>query len=121
MSGEALMILVTARGLVKESATWTQAAMARDAKGEVCDPLDKRATCWCTVGAVRRAVFDLGMRPAGPDTYRAPGEEEALALLEMSIPPEYMTVLNYNDRVGHYSTVALFNKAIELAEAYAQP
>jgi hypothetical protein len=35
---------------------WTQNAMARMGNSQGVDPVDPRATCWCLVGALRRAT-----------------------------------------------------------------
>jgi hypothetical protein len=39
---------------------WTQGHMARDADGDMADALGDRATCWCALGALYRAVGDDG-------------------------------------------------------------
>jgi len=48
------LIIQNARDYIEEG--WTQRAMARIGNGFGIDPVDPRATCWCLVGALRRAT-----------------------------------------------------------------
>ena len=53
-----LDILLATRVLIARG--WTQGAQARREKRIRCDRSDYRATAWCLVGALYRAVDDLG-------------------------------------------------------------
>lgn len=63
---QTIKLLTYARGLLigknEDGKGWTQGALARVRPGgyEV-DETDESATCFCTIGALRRARADLGM------------------------------------------------------------
>ena len=42
--------------LVSNEATWTQGSLAKDKYGHRVEPLSDIAVCWCSVGAVIKAV-----------------------------------------------------------------
>lgn len=45
-------ILVAAASLLSGNGAWTQDTHARRSDDSSCSPIDKEATCWCTVGAI---------------------------------------------------------------------
>jgi hypothetical protein len=48
---------------------WTQGHMARDADGDMADALGDRATCWCALGALYRALRDAIRRELRSSPY----------------------------------------------------
>lgn len=59
----------TTKDLLRYAATlvmrgWTQGALARAKDGLKCQPEDSTAAEWCAIGAIRRAVDELNVRPA---------------------------------------------------------
>ena len=50
---------------------WTTGEAARNSRGKRVDAYDKKAVCWCLVGSINRAYYDLtGMRPSYTGQYR---------------------------------------------------
>ena len=56
-------ILEHAWRVIERSESWTQTAAARDRTGAKVAPDDPDACCWCAIGAVEKAVADLGLDP----------------------------------------------------------
>lgn len=63
-------ILKRARSLLEEKG-WTQEVEARDSLGRKVNPTSDSAVCFCTIGAIRRAAFEL-TGSAQIDAYGAP-------------------------------------------------
>ena len=50
---------------------WTKGEAARNSHGKRVDTYDTKAVCWCLVGSINRAYFDLtGTRPSYTGQYR---------------------------------------------------
>lgn len=52
------IILQNARNLLTPEGAWIQGAFAADFNGENVLPSDKRAVCWCALGAIAREIGD---------------------------------------------------------------
>ena len=105
-----LRALHEARGLIADHQQWTTGVLARTSIGEVCDPWDASASCWCLEGALRRA-----------DSYGAfiiARGELAATILAATITGQPMTfainpVARYNDEAGHGAVLDLIDRTIE--------
>lgn len=99
-------VLRKARGYIEQG--WTQGAYARDDAFEPVEFNNRRAVCFCAVGAVSRAAHDLGTGSAG--------SEAALEELSGHCADEmYADVLHeHNDKVLNSQAEALawFDRAI---------
>jgi len=51
-----------ARNLISDPKRWTKETSARGCYGLTIHPLEKRATCWCSFGAIERVVSDNNQR-----------------------------------------------------------
>jgi hypothetical protein len=60
-------IFTEAFALVRNPETWTQGDWARNAEGEYVYADDPGAVCWCSSGAVLRAMEAGCFSPNGPD------------------------------------------------------
>jgi hypothetical protein len=98
-------ILRAARERIGDPEQWTRGEYARDAKGHTVRPQYPTACSWCAVGSI---CAELGLDPIIGDN---PGIPEVKAL--------GLNVRLVNDYQGHAATLALFDRAIELAEAGA--
>lgn len=58
-------VLNKAADLIEPEGAWTQKAWARTPEGDGVSPVDRRAYCWCMVGALRKVLgYDpLSARP----------------------------------------------------------
>jgi hypothetical protein len=54
-------ILKRARSLIEKPERWTQGAAARKECGDTCNAADIRAVCFCALGAIERALADVGV------------------------------------------------------------
>jgi hypothetical protein len=109
MSGDqerpGLATLVAARELIAAPERWAKGAMARKRVGKslllVCDADDAEACCWCSLGAIRHVT----------DT-----EDEDLSARELlASETQGMWIADFNDRMGHTSVLAAFDRAIAKA------
>jgi len=101
MSDTVRDVLIRARERISVPERWTQRALARDISGAPVMTHSKLAVCWCSMGAMRAEAGEL--------LYRA-----ALNFLT-GIKGE--CVHEYNDTHTHTEVLAMFDKAIEEAEA----
>jgi hypothetical protein len=110
----ALKRLSAMRNLLADPSKWTQAAFARASDGTVLlRGYDKRATCWCLIGASMHCAS--GGVFAGPTPRRA---------LERAINERTGTLLSaeaFNDEPSttHADVLAVIDRAIELAKEEA--
>ncbi len=95
-----LETLKAARDLISDPAKWTQGELARDADGEQVPPLDDNATCWCSIGAMRKVC--------GP---KANFYDGAFRRLYFKVPSKG-AVSEFNDTHTHAEVLALFDAAI---------
>jgi hypothetical protein len=49
---------VKVKDILTDESRWTQGALARDERGEPCEPGDDRARRWCVLGALCRVAAD---------------------------------------------------------------
>lgn len=99
--------LKTARDLIADPAHWTQRTSARDAAATPVPVASPDAKSFCTLGAVDRAArLDSHDFYAATDFfYQVIGSAESIA--------------QFNDGHTHEEVIALFDAAIEKAEAAA--
>jgi hypothetical protein len=107
-------ILTLARGYVEKG--WTQGWVAADKGGQRVDYRDEDAVCWCSLGAIWRAVEDLC--PAGVRSWM---EREAEEVVEKAIGNEYIGDWNDADGRTKGEVLAAFDRAIELAKSQEVP
>jgi hypothetical protein len=96
-------IIARALELIKDEVHWTRAAIARTANGEVCETDDPRAARFCAIGALSRAVQELG-----PSLNVFKTSEFILAA--NNSPND--SLARINDTHGHAAVVKMFNRAL---------
>lgn len=96
-----LEILKAARELISVPERWTQGAAARHKNGNVIGWNTANASCWCSTGAVMKC----GLHHA----------DSALSLL--AEVTSVGSVPYYNDTHTHAEVLAMFDRAISIAEA----
>lgn len=97
MSKTTKQILIEARERISKEENWTKGTMARDTNGYEVGARDPKATCWCSLGAIRAATNE-GWADAA---YR--GFEAVVGNL---------TIVEFNDFSTHEQVLAAFDKAI---------
>jgi hypothetical protein len=104
MSGErsTAEILRAARERIADPERWCQGYYARDPNGAEVEPDDVQACKWCAVGSLCLEV---------------PWRDEAHLYLVTAAIEVGTTTTAINDGRDHSAVMALFNRAIELAEA----
>lgn len=50
-------VLERTRTILSQPKAWTTGVFAKDANGRTADPMDADATCFCLIGAVKRASY----------------------------------------------------------------
>ena len=101
MSDTVRDVLIRARERISVPERWTQGAVARDINGSDVMTHSKRAVCWCSMGAIKAEAGELQYRAALNFLTGIQGE----------------CVHEYNDTHTHTEVLAMFDKAIEEAEA----
>lgn len=94
-------ILIKAKGLIDTPEKWTQGEFARSEKGLSVQPTSPRATCFCSVGAIRK----IGSRGCG-------GVHISYDLLSGVMGG---SVINFNDTHTHAEVMAAWDEAIKIA------
>jgi hypothetical protein len=119
MHERALGLLVRARELIQEREHWIRHNLARNAKGEVVNPSDPEATCFCILGALDRAQHEL--TPERDSALPTLGILDARKLLWDYLPDKYQRHLctdptlalpAFNDSNEHYAVIELFDQVI---------
>ena len=119
-------ILRAARKTIEREDDWTHGVMARDGGGNPCGSASTEARCWCLVGAVQRATFDLSLSPPFRDPvlirlYDALNREEPSGAWRVGekAPVETIQAMltAFNDNRTHADILALLDRAIEGAAA----
>lgn len=105
-------VLRSAKNLIADPRRWTCGEYARDATGRHTDVDDKSAVSFCSVGALA-VVLGVGVRQAEKSPACQYLEKAAA---EQGIPYAHQV----NDK-GHAKAMAMFDRAIELAEAESRP
>ena len=104
-----LEILRAARELISDPARWTQGAFARSFSGEnLAYGNDPRATCWCAYGVLEKISGEKQF-------YSAPGHTE-LNNSCFTESEKLFSVPAINDNGTHKDVLALYDRAIALAE-----
>jgi predicted nucleotidyltransferase len=103
----ALEVLRTARAIVADPERWTREAYARDDTDNIVGVLGDRAVKFCALGSVKRAAFNIG----------ADLDVAVDLLYEACDQLGYGNdIVEANDNLSHLSVVAMFDKAIALAQ-----
>lgn len=104
---DGLKLIKAARKLLANEKRWTKDYYARDAQGRECSPTDKRAKCWCILGA----VWNCETRVKA--TYLA--YSAAIALIEQELLKRgYTNIPNFNDEwnTTHKDVINLLDEVI---------
>ena len=104
---DGLQLIKAARKLLADEKRWTKDCYARDAQGRECRPTDKRAKCWCILGA----LWHCETRVKGkPFAYSA-----AIALIEQELLKRgYIEIPAFNDKENttHEDVIKLLDDVI---------
>lgn len=99
-------ILTRAKALIQDPKNWTQGEYARSAEGIPIGERHPRATCFCSMGAIRRVT--------GSSSNLFYKNLDALRAVEV-VTCEPLS--EYNDSHTHAEVIAKFNEAIAAAKA----
>lgn len=128
LDSQALHILNGARDLIADPAKWTQGCMARDAAGEptgfICFIARRNPVCFCSLGALSRAMWDrietvnkLVPKDAQYEVYDQYNTQYDIVYDYMSSLAG-QDLVDFNDDLAtqHSDVVNLFDLAIDNAE-----
>lgn len=100
-----LQILIEARKLIEKPKNWTRVYYALDDEGELVEPRESRATCFCMLGAIAKVsggpAFLIDFTPAAQLLRSAAGRP----------------VVEFNDTAPHDEILLAYDRAIEAARA----
>lgn len=112
MSHIEVNILRSARKLIERPENWTKGTVARDALGFPVPALSKEAACYCAFGATM--VIEGPGRITDAPIYL----DDAAKVLSAGLH-DFVSYFNDDDATKHSDILALFDKAILLAEESA--
>jgi len=104
----ALAVVVAARGLIAERASWCTGVPARDAAGAEVAPEDPQAVAWCASAALDRAAHDLAACWEVSHLACRALEDATVRLHGHYLPQE----VNDDPGRGHAAVVELYDAAI---------
>lgn len=107
---DTVQILRDARALIADEKNWTQGTYSLDQFGGSVEPVDEKAVCFCSLGALAKVV---GARDPD-DTLQ--GEAVIVSLVREQ---GYTNVAEFNDSHTHSDVLDLFDRAIARAESEA--
>lgn len=113
-------LLIKAKAVIADPTKWTQGVMARDAEGRPVGFSDKKADCFCAVGAVNVAALKAHAEVTEEVTYiPAIGAIRALnrAASQRSAPFTLIEEFNDMGTTTHAAIMAVFDKAIASCES----
>ncbi|MEM8950739.1 MAG: hypothetical protein AAGA21_09420 [Pseudomonadota bacterium] len=96
--------------LIERAEDWTQTAAARDQEGAKVDPDAPEACRWCAIGAVEKAVADLG----GSDALLFAAVNRLCDAAKELFETRFLTFVN--DRQDHDAMRRLFARALANSE-----
>jgi hypothetical protein len=104
-------ILRAAKALIADPKRWTMGEYARDTAGAFVSPTDPAACCFCAIGALARAAGRPVCDIEREDLPAAGFLQEACRETGAYFPHRV------NDDGGHAAVMAMYDRAISLAEA----
>jgi hypothetical protein len=104
--------LRAAKALIDTPAKWTQSVLARDSMARQVGIEDRNATCFCSMGALLRHCRDKEL----PGEARKTISEALDNVAELTAGDDSTNIVIYNDEHTHAEVMAVWDKAIELAE-----
>lgn len=104
---EVKQVLIDAKALIANPANWTTGAAATTKDNEQVTIEHKDAVCFCTLGAVSRAIHNTG-------AVSAPLYRQSYDLLYSAVQKrvKFTSVASYNDGHTHQEVMELFDEAI---------
>jgi len=113
-------LLRAARATIEKPEKWCQGEYARNALGQLDQPDNDTACSFCAEGAVLRAYSLENQKSAGAVDILHSAEARGflrMALRERTELADSLSVFNDLPTTTHADIIALFDRAIELAEA----
>ena len=116
MNLEIIGYLESARQLISDPRRWTIYYSAEDKDGEPVDFNSDKAVCWCSLGALRKVVYESSSKPeniAKAEEFTAYGYLlDAVDLAKTGCG----SVVGFNDTHTHQEVMELWDSAIKLAK-----
>lgn len=106
-------VLEAAKKLIDSPEKWTKHVAARDSEGNPVDTYSDKAVCFCSLGAQRKALKDLGIRKDSDLDDLTFG---FLLLATRSLTREPCRVAGFNDTRSHALVMRMWDLAIEFAK-----
>jgi hypothetical protein len=106
-----LKALEGAHTLISDPKAWTTKTIARDATGFDRHAIDKRATCFCLIGALTKAAYDMDETAYTGLVY------QCTEVIQTQIAGP---IAHFNDTQGHAAVLELLSKAIGKVKTYQE-
>ena len=121
---QAINILKATREIVSDPANWTQGALSRDSNGARTNILDPRTTCYCTLGALTKAMTDrvMAVKKLVPeDCYPELADQYDVHFNEITAFLDKLAgddIVNFNDDpdTTHADVINLLDLAVDTVE-----
>ena len=103
--------LIKAKSFIEKPENWTQGWYAKNSAGEEISAASPEATCWCSLGALRKAAIT-------EDRY-AIKEVKSIAVERLHYVIESLGgngISNFNDHNDHETVMKVWDRAIKAAQ-----
>jgi hypothetical protein len=111
-----LQVAERARGLIEDSRSWTQFAIARTGNNRHCEPTDAKAARFCAYGAILKAAYDTA---GSDDQAQRLADQTAMPIMGRDSPYsafEELIAINDGQRAtARKALLALFDRALQNA------
>ncbi len=116
---KASVILKNAKELLTPQENFTQGAYAKNEGALPVDFTSRTAVCFCSIGAIGNVLNKAGIScssvKASPVTKSTASKYLSIAIGKPSDTPG-VDIVDYNDSHSHEEVLAMFDKAISIAE-----
>lgn len=113
-------LLKAAKRLIEKQSNWTQKAYARNDEDIPIDSDSPNAVCFCSLGALHKTLgkYDKTFNYKYQQLFDAAYGylDKAIELVGAKDLAPTISVASYNDTYSHSEVMAVWDKAIELAE-----
>jgi hypothetical protein len=101
-------LLSRAQDLIRDPEHWLQDNFAQTTRGQITDPTDPEATCFCSLGALWRTSEPCDTRSEA---------RRWLTIATTEADPYFTNIAAFNDLKTHDQVMAVWDRAKELALA----
>jgi len=112
---KASQVLQAGLNIIIDPTKHTKVFYARDENGSQCNPLDPKATCWCSAGVLDKVVTDNGLKIPVHGAKAARYLVSAANFLTLNQGSKQLSFVEFNDYKMHPEVINMWKIAINTA------